>query len=325
MAEFLATLEFVAGEADALRTVESVLLRDWGFARTRISRLKRREDGILLNGAPAYTTARLKKGDRLLVRVFDPPDTRRAPPRACPLRLAYEDAALIVLDKDAGIAVHPTHDPNELTLENALNAYLSDTPRPLRLCRTQGENAALYCLPETELLLSPPIAHPVSRLDRGTSGLMTWAKSGYVHELLRRQLHTPEYERSYLAISVRPPKPAQGVIELPIGFAKGSSYQRAVTEDGVPSVTAYETLSVTKEGLALLRLRPETGRTHQLRVHMAAVGCPLVGDWLYGTADARLARPALHSAQLRLLDPLDGKRLVLTSPLPPDLCALLEG
>ena len=118
-------------------------------------------------------------------------------------------------------------------------------------------------------------------------------------------------------------RPAKGEITLPIGFAEGSTYQRAVQPGGAPSRTEYEALAYAN-GATLLRLIPHTGRTHQLRVHMAALGFPLVGDWLYGTRDVRIARPALHSFALRLTHPLTGEQLRLEAPLPEDMAALLR-
>lgn len=216
-----------------------------------------------------------------------------------PLAIIYEDEDLLVIDKPAGLAVHPTQDPDEATLEHALAAYL----RP-------GETS-----------------HPISRLDRGTTGLMAVAKNGYMHELLRRRLHTDAYFREYRGVCVGELVPRAGQIDLPIGFAEGSRYRRAVTPDGAPSSTGYETLAAwpAPEGtLSLLRLLPHTGRTHQLRVHLSATGHPLLGDWLYGTeAPERIARPALHSAVLRFVHPLTGAVIDLSSPLPPDMAALL--
>lgn len=292
------TLTRTISEAEAGRTVESVLTTELALSKSLIRRLKRRESGILLNGARAYTTARVQAGDVLAAEIGDA-IASAVRPIGMPLAIAYEDEDLLVIDKPAGLAVHPTQNPDEATLEHALAAYL----RP-------GETS-----------------HPVSRLDRGTTGLMAVAKNGYMHELLRRRLHTDAYFREYRGICVGELSPPAGRIDLPIGFAEGSRYRRAVTPDGAPSSTGYETLAAwpAPEGtLSLLRLLPHTGRTHQLRVHLSATGHPLLGDWLYGTeAPERIARPALHSAVLRFVHPLTGAVIDLSSPLPPDMAALL--
>lgn len=279
------------------RSVESLLAAEMEMSASYITRLKRREGGILLNDAPVYTNVRVQAGDRLLAAISDGPMPQRPVPMAYPLTIVYEDADILVINKPAGLAVHAsTRAPGELTLENALACYL---PADCGM-------------------------HPVSRLDKGTTGLMTIAKSGYVHELLRRRQHSPAFAKTYLAISVNAPQPPGGRIDAPLGYAPGSRYQMAVTGGGAPSVTDYETLG-TENGLTLLRVWPQTGRTHQIRVHLAFIGCALLGDWLYGAEDARIARPALHAHTLCLEQPLTGERLQLMAPLPPDMAALMDG
>ena len=164
----------------------------------------------------------------------------------------------------------------------------------------------------------------VSRLDRGTSGLLIAAKSGYVHELLRRALHSEELRREYRALALGRVTPPRGIIDAPIAPRRGSLVKRCVAPNGLPSRTEYEVLSYHGE-LTLLRLAPRTGRTHQLRVHMASLGHPLAGDWLYGTEDrALIARPALHSYALWFTHPLTHAVLHFTAPLPEDMERLIK-
>lgn len=290
-------LTFNVTQAQSGRTVKSLLKNELAASGAHISRLKRRAHGILLNNKKCYVTARVLAGDVLAMEIGDLPDGHIVP-MPFPLDVCYEDEDLLILDKPAGVAVHQsTRDPGECTLENAVCYYL-------------GGN------------ISP---HPVSRLDRGTSGLITFAKSGYVHERLRRSMHTEAYFRAYLGIAAGRVIPPDGKIERPIGMAEGSAYKRAVTRQGVYACTEYETLA-RSERFTLLRLLPRTGRTHQLRVHMAAVGFPLAGDWLYGEKDeALIARPALHSAELTLTHPITGERIRLRSELPEDMRALTDG
>ena len=161
--------------------------------------------------------------------------------------------------------------------------------------------------------------HPVNRLDRGVTGVMAVAKNGYMHQRCMAILHTDDFRREYRGICDGVPQPPAGTIDLPISRQPGSLLKRSIDPDGLPSRTEYEVLSVS-HGRALLRLRPITGRTHQLRLHMAAIGHPLTGDWLYGTEDrALIARPALHSYHLRMLHPVTGAVLDVTAPLPEDL------
>ncbi len=277
------------------RNLRSLLSSEMEMSARQISRLKRRENGILLNGAPAYTTACAHAGDILTAEIGDPPCVPRPEPMAFPLSVVYEDEYLLVVNKPAGLSVHAsTRCLGELTLENALAAYL------------------------------PPDCgmHPVSRLDRGTTGLLTVARSGYIHELLRRRQHTAALSKTYLALCTRAPSPAQGRIDAPLGYAEGSRYKMAVNAGGAPSVTVYETVGGAGE-LTLVRLMPQSGRTHQIRVHMASIGCPLLGDWLYGEEDARIRRPALHAHTLLLQHPITGETLHLLAPLPEDMKALI--
>jgi len=283
--------------AMAGRSIESLLKQELGMSDSYISRLKRRPMGITLNGAKAYTTAKVKEGDVLTAQTGDPVDYPRAKPMAAELNILWQDSYIAIIDKAAGMAVHQsTRDPEELTLENAFAAQFA-----------VGENF-----------------HPVSRLDRGTTGLMTVAKSGYMHHRLKQMLHTQHFRREYMGIAVGHVSSLQGHIELPIGMAEGSTYQRAVRKDGAYAHTEYQTLGFYG-GYTLLRLIPHTGRTHQLRLHMAAMGYPLVGDWLYGERAEDIQRPALHSAELWLTHPMSGERAHFSSFMPKDMRMLIKG
>ena len=153
---------------------------------------------------------------------------------------------------------------------------------------------------------------------------MVVAKSGYVHDLLRRSLHSTRFQREYRAVCIGCPNPTKGTVTGPIGRAESSVVARCVRADGSPAVSHYEVLE-SGERMAFLKLLPETGRTHQLRVHMAHLGCPLAGDWLYGTEDTQLIpRPALHSFALTMEHPVTGEELHFTAPLPEDMERLLN-
>lgn len=289
-------LTYLATQADEGRTVLSLMRRELACSGAHISRLKRRDTGILLAGEPCYVTKRVRAGDLLTIEIGDQPDCHIVP-MAYPLDVCFEDEDLLILNKPAGIAVHQsTRDPDELTLENAVCHHLGG-------------------------LISP---HPVSRLDRGTSGLIAFAKSGYVHEKLRRQMHTSAYARTYLGIACGKVTPEAGEITLHIGMAEGSTYQRAIQPDGQSARTSYETLA-GNDRFTLLRLVPHTGRTHQLRLHLSAIGYPLAGDWLYGAEDrALIARPALHSHTLMMLHPITGEQITLCAQMPQDMRNLID-
>lgn len=280
------------------RMVKGILRGSLQLSYTLLKSLKWRENAILLNGQSVHVNAIVHAGDVVSVALSErtPREDLYCENTAAP-NIVYEDEDLLVLNKPAGVAMHPKADDAAApSLAAMLTGYL-------------GEGS---------------VPHFVSRLDKGTSGLLIAAKSGYVHDRLRRALHSSELRREYRAVAVGQVTPPCGVIDAPIGRADGSIVRRCVREDGLVSRTEYEVLQTT-ERFTLLRLRPETGRTHQLRVHMAYLGHPLAGDWLYGTEDKNLiARPALHSYELWFTQPVTGQELHFTAPIPQDMQRLLE-
>ncbi len=280
------------------RMVKGILRGSLQLSYTLLKSLKWRENAILLNGQSVHVNAIVHAGDVVSVALSErtPREDLYCENTAAP-NIVYEDEDLLVLNKPAGVAMHPKADDAAApSLAAMLTGYL-------------GEGS---------------VPHFVSRLDKGTSGLLIAAKSGYVHDRLRRALHSSELRREYRAVAVGQVTPPCGVIDAPIGRADGSIIRRCVREDGLVSRTEYEVLQTT-ERFTLLRLRPETGRTHQLRVHMAYLGHPLAGDWLYGTEDKNLiARPALHSYELWFTQPVTGQEMHFTAPIPQDMQRLLE-
>lgn len=280
------------------RMVKGILRGSLQLSYTLLKSLKWRENAILLNGQSVHVNAIVHAGDVVSVALSErtPREDLYCENTAAP-DIVYEDKDLLVLNKPAGVAMHPKADDAAApSLAAMLTGYL-------------GEGS---------------VPHFVSRLDKGTSGLLIAAKSGYVHDRLRRALHSSELRREYRAVAVGQVTPPRGVIDAPIGRADGSIIRRCVREDGLVSRTEYEVLQTT-ERFTLLRLRPETGRTHQLRVHMAYLGHPLVGDWLYGTENKNLiARPALHSYELWFTQPITGQELHFTASIPQDMQRLLE-
>ena len=283
-------------EAEAGQPVKQLLLHLWGISGSFLSRLKFRQ-AITVNGAPVTVRFVPRPGDVLAADISDlPGEHPHIRPVAFPLDVLYEDEDLLLINKPAGIAVHPA----ALTEETA----------------TIAGAAAHYLHSES--------FHAVNRLDRGTTGVMAVAKTGFIHARCMAMLHTDDFRREYRAVCEGIPSPAEGDIDLPIGRAESSLLKRQAGPLGQPAHTHYEVLAAS-QGRALLRLTPTTGRTHQLRVHMAAIGHPLTGDWLYGTEDrALIARPALHSYHLRMMHPLTGAVIDVTAPLPEDIQRLLK-
>ena len=289
-------LSHTVSAAEDGRTVKELLRGLWHISGSLLSRLKFR-DALTVNGVPVPVNRLLRAGDILRADVSDlPGENPHILPVAYPLTVLYEDEDLLLLDKPAGIAIHPAALTEETaTIAGAVAHYL------------QSDSF-----------------HAVNRLDRGTTGVMAVAKTGFVHARCMTLLHTDGFQRDYRAVCDGLPPHPEGDIDLPLGRAEGSLLKRCPAPGGQSAHTHYQVLSAAN-GRALLRLTPTTGRTHQLRVHMAAIGCPLTGDWLYGTEDKSLiARPALHSYHLRMTHPVTGAVIDITAPLPEDIQRLLK-
>ena len=267
-----------------------------------------REGMVRVNGTRVKAAAAVKDGDEvtcILVREgdeFDPADI--------PLPVIYEDEVLLALDKPAGFVVHPVGRHQNDTIINALH---------LRYRNTED--------PERDIV--PKLAH---RLDQHTSGVLLVAKRDDVRAELGRQFAYREVEKEYLAIVVGRPEPASGEVEAPIGknLAQKNGLPMQVRDDGEPSLTLYET-EREFPGHSLVRLRPKSGRTHQIRVHMGWLGTPLVADALYGDGEplvvddetVLLSYP-LHSARITFRHPVTDERMTLEAPLPQHMVRALK-
>lgn len=280
----------VPGEFDG-KTVEVVLRRVLGLSPTRIKRTKFLPDGILLDGQRAFTNQIVRQGQLIMVNLPELEENCLLPTEG-EVKVVYEDRWLLCVDKPAGLAVHPGPGHYADTLGNRLSW----------LFQQRGE---------------PFVFRPVNRLDVGTSGLMLVAKSAEAHERLQALLHTDSFRREYLALTTAKPQSEQGRVDAPIGGVEGELNQYYVTLNGKPAITDYALVS-EGNGVYLLRLLLHTGRTHQIRVHMAHIGCPLLGDSTYG-GQSGFGRPALHSHSIRLWHPYLEEWLELEAPLPEDM------
>lgn len=292
-------LELAITQENAGARVDTLLRKHLRLSGTVIRRVKWLEDGILVDGARVNTRFVPEPGQVLSVRLSDPERLSGVAAAPGALDIVYEDRDIIVLNKASGVSVHPGPGHHDDTLGNFLVHYYEKT-----------EQLADF--------------HPVHRLDRGTSGLLVAAKHPYAQERLKQQLHTPDFRRVYLAVCEGVPQPENGMVDAPLGPVEGSLVAQQVRPDGKPARTHYQTIR-SATGRTLLRLELETGRTHQIRVHMAHIGHPLVGDFLYGTEDHSLiARTALHSHRLRFCHPVTGQEMQFELPLPADMERLLN-
>lgn len=277
--------------------------------------LQRRIAGgrVLVDDTPARKALRLRAGQKVAILVDEGPAAEPVPLERIPLRVIWEDPWLVALDKAPGTVVHPVGRHVTDTVINAVHLrYRATGVRPL-------------------------IVH---RLDRDTSGVLVLAKDMASRRLLGRAFEERRVQKTYLALTAGRPRPGHGVLDRPIGPdpESGIRLKVACVPDGKPSRTGYRVLA-SPGAFSLVRCSPHTGRQHQIRVHLADAGHPILGDRLYGTPpplyrgdlglpgnprDPVLHRQALHAAELSFPHPRTGRRVVLTAPLAPDLAALME-
>ena len=266
------------------------------LSRTQTQRLI--GDGyIRVNDRVAKAGLKLNIGDRLTISL-PPPAPSSLLPEDIPLNIIYEDDDLLVIDKPAGLTVHPAPGHPTHTLVNAILSHLSS-------------------LPDTDDWQRPGVVH---RLDKDTSGVMLVAKNSAAQLNLTNQFKTHSVAKAYLVLVKGHLTPEDGIIEAPIGRDRRHRERMAVVDEdrGREARTQYHVVSYTGN-YTLLEVRPETGRTHQIRVHLAAIGYPVVGDKVYGAKSPYLSRQFVHASRLGFKLPSTDKYVEFTSNLPPDL------
>lgn len=303
-------LTLIAEAPDDGKPLREVLHRRLGMSRRLLIKLKRTESGLIVNGSRARTSDPVAAGDRIELRI----ERERSAdilPQPMELDIVFEDEHLLVVNKPAGLIVHPTTGHYMGTLANGIVHYWQE----------RGERARF---------------HPAHRLDEHTSGLVVVAKHAYAHQQLSAQMAEGSVEKLYRAYVHGAPPVLCGEVNAPIGRASEDPHRRVVRADGAPSLTYYKTVEAYACGASALDIRLGTGRTHQIRVHMLHIGCPLIGDDYYAGAALRrplaerlassgvIARQALHAARLAFRHPVGGAELRLEAQLPDDL-RRLEG
>ena len=297
-------IEWTVPEALAGERVDRVVAMETGWSRAEVQ-VVAAAGGVLVDGKPAAKSMRLVAGQHVAV-IGRPADG--APPQAedVPVEIRYADDDLFVVYKPAGLVVHPGAGHAHGTLVHGLLAV----------------DPAIAGVGDPE---RPGIVH---RLDRDTSGLMVVARTPDAYDVLVDALARRDVGREYVALVWGHPENARGVIDAPIGRSTSRRTRMAVRREGKEARTLYETREwFVHPDVALLDCRLETGRTHQIRVHLAAIGHPVVGDGTYGgnRPGIRLDRPFLHAARLTLDHPRTGEPLAVEEPLPPELAAVLAG
>ena len=240
----------------------------------------------------------MQTGDSLCINILETEDSLQIEPEDMPLSIIYEDEALIILDKPAGMVIHPTHNYQNGTLSNGLAYYYQQ----------QGLHTKI---------------RPISRLDRCTSGLVLFAKNAWVQDCLCNNKMQLQLKKQYIALTHGIWEADHGTLNFPIARVPGSTIERCVSPDGDTAITHYAVLETYDNRFSLVFFTLETGRTHQIRVHCKAANHPIVGDTLYASEsypeNLGLSRQALHSHQLSFIHPVTGEFMVFSSPLPEDI------
>ena len=296
-------MEYIAADPSAFPDVKSVLTKELHISRRQLIALKNREDGILLNGERVTVRARLKPGDVLSLATEDGEDAAvKIEPSDTLPDIVYEDDSLIVMNKPPAMPTHPSHGHHGDTLANCLAFYYQQKGLPF-------------------------IFRPVNRLDRDTSGIVLAAKDQLSASRFYQMMMRHAFEKEYFAVVSGVPEPLNGVIDKPLRRSLPSIIVREVCGpgEGDPSVTEYRTV-MTGNGLSVLRVFPKTGRTHQIRVHLASIGAPIVGDTLYGPPEgsALIGRQALHCRSMTFTHPVTGKKICTEAPVLDDMLTLIE-
>lgn len=294
-------LTYTVGPESAGRRLDSLLRFDLGLSRRSLRGLKAFR-GVEINGRESSAAQVVAAGD--VVDLWIPAgDSAGVTQEPIELRVAYEDEHLLVVDKPAGMITHPVKRHQSGTLANGVAFYLASKNAPAR-------------------------SHPVNRLDKDTSGLVVFAKHPLAHDQLVLQMEAGQFHRRYAALASGSMADDEGVIDLPIAARPGNLPGRTVAAEGKPAVTRYRVVE-RLEGCTLVHVRLESGRTHQIRVHFAAIGHPLVGDALYARPgewpeSGPLKRQALHAGWVEFRKPFGSDPIALFAPMPEDMATLIE-
>ena len=284
------TLTYSITSRDAAQTIEQYL-RSKGYSTQCIKELKKQWGNILIDGAPQYMRVPLQEGNTLTVQIQEENSSEKIPAVELPLDIIYEDEDLMVVNKPADMPIHPSLNNYENSLANALAWYFAK----------QDKAFVFRC---------------INRLDRDTSGLTIIAKHMLSAGILSAQVTKRTIHREYLAIVRGQIHPERGTIDAPIGRKGDSIIERQIDYVGGERAVTHYALEKYKKGHSLLSIHLETGRTHQIRVHLKHIGFPLIGDHLYNPDMEHITRQALHSHKLQFTHPITGESMEFTAPLP---------
>lgn len=289
---------YIVTDADNGATVRQIMKKRLGFSSRLIAKFKRGLGTVKRNGVPVRNFAEVISGDVLDITM--PEDVSHFEPEEIPVQVVYEDDDLILVNKQPGVTVHPTKTHPAGTLANGLMKRMLDS----------GDRYKIRF---------------VNRLDMDTSGILIVARNSHCQDAISKMMKRDQVEKYYYAVAHGIVEKDEGTIDAPLGRSGVDPVRRAVIEDGSPSVTHYKVLERFESGFSYLMLRLETGRTHQIRVHLAYLGHPIAGDPLYGREEPELiGRQALHAGRIVFQHPVSGEVIDAEAPLPEDFQGLLD-
>lgn len=286
---------YEVGTSDSGKIIKDYLRSKLQFSRRSIINLKK-SGGVTINGSVCHMNTILKENDIVEIS-FQDSESENILPEQMQLDIIFEDDYLIVLNKKTDMPVHPTRNHIMGTLANGLAYYWLNNDRPIKV-------------------------RPINRLDKDTSGLVMFAKSAHIQHLLSYYVGREEFKKEYIAIVHGQIREREGTIDLPIAREAEKSMKRVVHEDGDRAVTHFQTMAVS-ETYSVVNIRLETGRTHQIRVHMSHIGHPLLGDTLYGGNQELISRQALHAERITMLHPFTKKWHIFIASVPEDIQRLI--
>lgn len=290
-------LKYIVNKSDENKTINEILLTNFNLSTRLLTKLIKNKN-IYINGNIIDTRNTVSSGDIILLDFNYEEDNSNIVPTKMNLDIIYEDKWLLVVNKPAGIPIHPSRLHYEDSLSNGIKYYFDSINLKKKI-------------------------RPVNRLDLNTSGLVIFAKCEYIQEEFSKQMADDIFKKEYLCIVEGLLQKKKDTINLPIARKQGSIIERCINETGQTSITHYEVLQEF-ENYSLVHCILETGRTHQIRVHMKTINHPIVGDTLYGNSSFLINRQALHSYKIECIHPVSKENLSFVSILPKDMATLLK-
>ncbi|MGI6731005.1 MAG: RluA family pseudouridine synthase [Anaerovoracaceae bacterium] len=289
--------EYIVKEKDQELPIKELLKRNFKFS-SRLMRKLKTNNCVELNGSPVKMYMQAKEGDRITVKL--PPEKSEFEPQEIPIDVVFEDEDLLIINKQPGVVVHPTKGHPSYTMANGIMNYMLKEGKSFKI-------------------------RFINRLDMNTSGLLIVAKNSHCQDNMSKQMDQKSVQKKYLAVVKGIMKEDSGTIDKPIARLQEDHIIRGVVQGGFPSVTHYKVLERFPKGYTLVELLLETGRTHQIRVHLSDIGHPVVGDELYGEYSVWLIeRQALHASYLSFKHPITGEDVEVSAPFPQDMQKLIE-